>query len=172
METLWQDIRYSARALLKHPGFTAVAVIALAPGIGANTAAIFSVINSMMLRPLPFSKPDRLLQIWEANFKRGRTEMPAAYPNFADRRGQKNVFKSNAISTCPRKRTSIKRNDELGSVDDELNRGLQFIVTSFRVHHSPGALMATLLLDIRHAFRMLRSNPGFTAIAIVALTNI
>jgi len=171
METLWQDIRYSARALLKHPGFTAVAAIALAPGIGANTA-IFSVINSMLLRPLPFSEPDRLLQIREANFKRGRTEMPAAYPNFADWRDQKNAFESNAISTGPRKRTSIKRNDELGSVDGELNRGLQFIVTPFRVHHSPAALMGTLLLDICHAFRMLRSNPGFTAIAIVALTNI
>ncbi|HKP87588.1 MAG TPA: ABC transporter permease [Blastocatellia bacterium] len=91
MQTLRQDIRYGTRALLKYPGFTAVAVIALALGIGANTA-IFSVVNSMLLRSLPFSEPDRLVQIWESNIKRGRTEMPASFPNFADWRDQNHVF--------------------------------------------------------------------------------
>lgn len=91
METLRQDIRYGARALLKHPGFMIVAVLALALGIGANTA-IFSVVNSMLLRPLPFSEPDRLLQVWEANVKRGRMEMPVSFPNFADWRDQNHVF--------------------------------------------------------------------------------
>ena len=91
METLLQDIRYGARALLRHPGFTAIAVIALALGIGANTA-IFSVVNSMLLRPLPFAEPDRLLQVWETNVKRGRMQMSVSYPNFADWRDRNTVF--------------------------------------------------------------------------------
>src|SRR5262245_56241343 len=91
MTTLFKDIRYGIRSLLKRPGFTAIAVITLALGIGANTA-IFTVVNSLLLRPLPFKEPDRLVQVWEANTKRGRNTIQASYPNFADWRDQNQVF--------------------------------------------------------------------------------
>lgn len=91
MDSLFKDIRYGVRSLLKRPGFAAIAVITLALGIGANTA-IFSVVNTLLLRPLPFKEPDKLVQVWEANYKRGRNEMPVSYPNFADWRDQNQVF--------------------------------------------------------------------------------
>lgn len=77
--------------MLKHPAFAAIAVIALALGIGANTA-IFSVVNAVLLRPLPFTEPDRLMVVYESRVDRGSSRSSVSYPNFADWREQNSVF--------------------------------------------------------------------------------
>jgi putative ABC transport system permease protein len=91
METIWQDIRYGARMLLKAPSVSIVATIALALGIGANTA-IFSVVNAVLLRPLPFANSEQLMNVWETDSSRGYKRGAASYPNFADWREQNHVF--------------------------------------------------------------------------------
>src|SRR5258708_7629896 len=83
MSTLLQDFRYGARMLLRNPGFTAVAVLTLALGIGANTA-IFSFVNAVLLRPLSFRDPDRLVTIWERNPEQGYAQNMAAPGTFLD----------------------------------------------------------------------------------------
>ena len=88
METLLQDLRYSLRLLARKPGFAVVAVLTLALGIGANTA-VFSVVNAVLLRSLPYAAPDRLMVVSEAIDKEPR---PVSYPNFLDYRAQNEVF--------------------------------------------------------------------------------
>src|SRR5499427_2671552 len=83
METLLQDLRYGARMLLKHPGFTLIAVITLALGIGANTA-IFSVVNAVLLRPLPYMDSGRLAMLWTDDPRHDVHEEGVSYPNFDD----------------------------------------------------------------------------------------
>ncbi len=91
METLLQDLKYGIRMLVKNPGFTAIAVIALALGIGPTTA-IFSVVNAVLLKPLPFVEPSQLLMVYETNLQRGFNRGTMSYPNFADMRDQNQVF--------------------------------------------------------------------------------
>src|ERR1044071_1117844 len=95
MESLINDIRLGLRSLVKHPGFTAIAVITLALGIGANSA-IFSVVNGVLLKPFPFAAPDRLVVIWERSMKQGLPRMVVSPPNFADLRAQNQVFQKMA----------------------------------------------------------------------------
>src|SRR3979411_2214705 len=91
MEMLWQDLRYGIRMLLKAPSISIVATIALALGIGANTA-IFSVVNAVLLRPLPFANSEGLMNVWETDSSRGYQRGSASYPNFVDWRDQSHSF--------------------------------------------------------------------------------
>src|SRR5580765_2177799 len=90
-----QDVRYAIRMLLKNSGFTAVVVLTLALGIGAN-AALFSIVNGVLLNPLPFPNPDQLVTIHQSkpNFETGAVP----YPNFLDLQSQNQTFSSMAIS--------------------------------------------------------------------------
>jgi len=92
---LLHDLRYAARTQLKNPAFTIVAVITLALGIGANTA-IFSVVNTVLLRPLPYKDPDRLMMVWEEASKHGYPRDTPTAANFVDWRDQNQVFEGMA----------------------------------------------------------------------------
>jgi putative ABC transport system permease protein len=98
MNTLIQDIRFGLRMLLKSPSISVVATIALALGIGANTA-IFSVVNAVLLRPLPFPNPDSLVAIFETDQQRGLSRGSHSYPNFFDLRAQNTVLEHVASYT-------------------------------------------------------------------------
>jgi putative ABC transport system permease protein len=91
LDTLWQDVRFGVRMLAKNPGFAAVAVLTLGLGIGANTA-IFSVVNAVLLRPLPFENPDQLVMIWQTNPQRGILQDLVSPPNLHDWQQQSHTF--------------------------------------------------------------------------------
>ncbi len=91
MGTLWQDIKFAFRMLWKSPGFTTVAVLTLALGIGANTA-IFSVINAVLLRPLPYDQPDQLVQLWGDPSADGHGRNSVAGAEFVDWKEQSEVM--------------------------------------------------------------------------------
>ena len=97
METLLKDIRYGVRGLWKRPGFTVVAVLTLALGIGANTA-IFSVVNAVLLRPLQFHDPDRLVMIWEDAAFLGFPRNTPAPANYVDWKNQTQSFEDVAAT--------------------------------------------------------------------------
>ena len=89
MESLFKDIRYAIRGLIKRPGFVAVAVISLALGIGANTA-MFSLVNTVLLRPLPVTRPNEIVSV--AARGKNDTMLAFSYPNFIDFRDQNQVL--------------------------------------------------------------------------------
>ena len=89
MNTLLNDLQFGLRVLLKRPGVSAIAVLTLALGIGANTA-IFSVVNAVLLNPLPYREPDRLVALWENVPGHGRWRTSPA--NFFDWKKQNTVF--------------------------------------------------------------------------------
>ena len=95
MESLLQDFKYGIRMFARKPGFTMIAVIALALGIGANTA-IFSIINAVLLRPLPYSDPSKLVMIWQtipAN-RMGIDRLPPSVAQFIDWRERSKSFQT------------------------------------------------------------------------------
>src|SRR5215217_2947630 len=91
MESLLQDLRHGLRMLRKNPAFTGIAVLTLALGIGANTA-IFSVINAVLLRPLPYPESERLVTLWERNTRLGFDQERVSPPDLADWQEQNSVL--------------------------------------------------------------------------------
>jgi putative ABC transport system permease protein len=96
METLFQDIRYGTRTLLKNPGFSAIAILALALGIGANSA-IFSVVNAVLLRPLPYADPDRLIMVWHS-YPSLKLEAPVSPRGYFDYTEQSDIFEEASLA--------------------------------------------------------------------------
>jgi putative ABC transport system permease protein len=94
VETSWQDVRFAARMLRKSPGFTSVAILTLALGIGASTS-IFSVVDAVLLRPLPYTDPQQIVRVWEQSSDGHR--MNLADPNFDDFLVQNHTFDSLAV---------------------------------------------------------------------------
>lgn len=100
LEELWHNLRHSSRMLLKNPGFTAISVLTLALGIGANSA-VFSVVNSILLQPLPYRDSDRLVTVYQISGASGKPSAPEpiSAPNYFDYRDQNTVFESVSLFT-------------------------------------------------------------------------
>src|SRR6185503_8682084 len=93
MDSIIKDIRFALRSLLKRPGFSVIVVLTLALGIGAN-AAVFSVINAVLLRPLPYRDVDRVVTLWQNNTKAGNSRNEVSPANFIDWKEQSNSFEA------------------------------------------------------------------------------
>lgn len=107
LESLSQDLRFALRMLRKSPGFTAIAVLTLALGIGANTV-IFSAVNAVLLRPLPYPEPDRLFAVWSQSATRGNEPMHVSAADFYDWRTQSHGFQSlSAYANWPMNLTNV-----------------------------------------------------------------
>jgi putative ABC transport system permease protein len=108
MAFVWQDLRFAARLLLRTPGFTLIAIVALALGIGANTA-IFSVVNTLLLEPPPYREPQRIVVVWEHNLPRDRKNNVVSPGNFLHWRELNRVFEDMA-GVSPAFRTTLTGN--------------------------------------------------------------
>ena len=95
MDTLLQDVRFGFRLLRRNPGFAVAAILALALGVGATTA-VFTVLDRVVLRPLPYAEPDRLAMVWEADDSKGLAHERISPVNFMDYRSLTHVFEDAA----------------------------------------------------------------------------
>ncbi|HEU4932476.1 MAG TPA: ABC transporter permease, partial [Pyrinomonadaceae bacterium] len=118
-----RDLRYGLRVLLKNPGFTLIAVATLALGIGANSA-MFSVVNTVLLKPFSFRNPEQLVVLWERSLKEGLPRMVVSPPNFADWRNQNQVFQDVAAYR-------LQDFNVITSGEPEQVRGLRISATMF-----------------------------------------
>ena len=126
MESLRQDLGYAVRAIAHRPGFTIVAAITLGLGIGATTA-IFSVVNSVILRPLPYPEPERITMVWTTNPSSNWTRAPHSYPNYKDLRASATSFEAVA-AYAPARAATI-----LDGSEPALHFGVQASASLFRV---------------------------------------
>src|SRR5262245_51770263 len=115
MNAIMQDLRYGARMFFKNPGFTLVAIVTLALGIGANTT-IFSVINSLLLKPIPFPDADRLVLVWKSQVNDPKNRNIVSAPNYWDWRRQNDVFENMAIFDSAGKGYNLSGDGEPESV--------------------------------------------------------
>ena len=127
MHILWQDIRYAARMLRKSPGFTAVAVLSLALGIGANTS-IFSFINAVLLRPLPIDKPEQLVFVFSGS--RTSPYSVSSYPDYVDYRDKNQVFSD--VAAYSSISVSLNSNDQAEQISGLIATGNYFDVLGVR----------------------------------------
>src|SRR5437867_2051779 len=139
MDTIWQDVRFGVRSLVKSPGFTAVAVLALALGIGANSA-IFSVVDAILIKPLPYKDPHRLVMVWEANPHRERAKNVISPGNFLDWQSQNTVFEQMAA-------LNETRLNLTGSAEPEEIRGQAVTANLFPMLGANAALGRTFLAE-------------------------
>jgi hypothetical protein len=116
LESTLRDIRYAVRSLRAAPAFTAMAIVTLALGIGAN-AAMFSVVNAALLRPLPYADPERLTTLWTDDAKHGEQEEGTSWLNYLDWRAQSTVFIDLAV--CSRGNPVMLGGDEPERLDAE-----------------------------------------------------
>ena len=150
VEQVAQDIRYACRVLRKSPGFTLVAVITLALGIGANTA-MFSVINAVLLRPLAFPQPDRLVAVSDVDFRRLDRSISVSYPNFFDWRARAHVFEH----------LSSYRNSDVTVADGARARHIDGAVVSAEFFSTLGVQPA-----LGRAFRLEEERAGSDVVVI------
>ena len=121
MGNLWQDIRYGGRMLWKSPGFTAIAVLSLALGIGANTS-IFSFVNAVLLRALPVAEPAQLVYVFSSN--RNTPYNVASYPDYVDYRDKNEVF--SALTAYASITLSLNSNDQADQISGQIVTGNYF----------------------------------------------
>ena len=126
METIRQDFGYALRAIARRPGFAIVAVLTLGLGIGATTS-IFSVVNSVILRPLPYPEPERITMVWSTIPSRNSTRGPHAFPNFLDLKKSARSFESLAAYA------SSSTGTILTAAGAELHSGMQASGSLFKV---------------------------------------